>query len=241
MKSKMQEMLRLQLIDLFKLFTKYKGTEDEHKIPFIVYGTLLGYWRDNDIPKGDKDVDVGILPENFDEDFIRDVLKTGGYELNLCNGCQNNDGKNYRFKDTVYKKIVDLTVYQPVTKEIIQEEYKRIFKRYDRWHEYNEFVCLYYWVSDTWSKPHQVVAYPRDIFLRPTWGLFHGQEVKILPKEDAEQLFLIQYGKNWETPMIRNEGGWHNDQKLVIKDINSFDMNNIKSTDFLDVKHKTLF
>jgi hypothetical protein len=243
MKLKMRENLRAQLINLFKLFEPYKGSVDDSKVPFIVYGTLLGFWRDHDIPDGDKDVDVGILPENFDEDFLRTVLEKGGYKMNLCNGCKKNAGMNYRFKDDIFKKIIDLTVFQPVTNEMVQQEYRRIFKKYDNWHKYNEFVSLYYWVSDSWSKPHQVVAYPKDIFKNPEWRMFQNQvEVKVLPKKDAIQMFLIQYGDTWKTPKIRKEGGWHNGEKLEIKDLNSFDINNIKKTDFINLnKHKALF
>lgn len=66
---------------------------------WLDFGTLLGYYRENDFIKHDNDLDVGTCIENADE--IHDILIKNGFTLIHSYACSDGGREeSYKFKHT---------------------------------------------------------------------------------------------------------------------------------------------
>ena len=55
--------------------------------PFLVYGTLLGFVRENDFLPHDNDIDLGLLDDDFQKKhLIKEILSKKGYRLRFDDG-----------------------------------------------------------------------------------------------------------------------------------------------------------
>lgn len=74
-----------------------KAALDELGVPFFLSnGTLLGYYRENGLIKHDRDVDIGVKIEDFDDRII-DKFISCGFNLKTVNGEKDN-GLEYSFR-----------------------------------------------------------------------------------------------------------------------------------------------
>lgn len=212
-KSIIRDELKHLSSELWTYNNKYPGNDSN--IPFFFFGTLLGYHRDHDVCYGDIDIDLAILSDNFNEEFLYDMLDSIGYKLYLANNVKLNQNINYQFKFRDSRKHVDLSVFENID-DIYYNKGRITVRKWDKWDNYSEFVKWRYYVSDKWNTPHQYHIYPKLLLTETEWGSNLGVPMKVIPYNNAIELFKIIYGETWEEPKFRSEAEFLNRDKLVL-------------------------
>lgn len=154
---------------------------------FLTSGTLLGYYREGNILEHDKDIDIGIMQDQFVKagglERIIELMTEGGFELSLILG-REDEGMQISFgKDEVG---LDIFVYYPygTGKGDDQKEEDRKSKT-----EYLYMDCYYRFVK-------------RLRYLYKRFELkqceFLGE--KFMIPDNVERHLLDDYGEGWSVP-----------------------------------------
>ena len=85
---------------------------------FLTFGTLLGYYRENNFIKYDYDIDIGIIKSKYNENIKDLIIKSNKFKLNKTYGNIDNS-LEYSFKHKT-NMIIDIFLYYP---ENIEDSY----------------------------------------------------------------------------------------------------------------------
>ena len=179
--------------------------------PFLLRGTLLGYYREGGLVKNDYDIDLGLLEQDFQKiEALKDALAKKGFVVyrDCCyTGPLKNIGSRFLIKFLQPLRgiwvDVDLLYQRDGLVAYIED------KRFQYLYEGKE-------IRDKKTLTTDVIGfalvYPEKIFAELTKVKFLGLEIWV-PIE-AEQYLKITYG-DWQIPKSKNEAPYQNMKTLT--------------------------
>jgi phosphorylcholine metabolism protein LicD len=159
----------------------------ELQIPHsLCWGTLLGYYRENDLIEHDVDFDLAILSEDYNELFLKKARSLNG-QISVCD-CNEHMAKKF-FEDK--KLITNLSIKRDCSPVDIYF-----------YHPLNETTrCIIQWESKG------LYLFDRDLVENHKKVKFINREVLI--PADTERWIVHMYGENWRTPVPTEKYGYN--------------------------------
>jgi radical SAM protein with 4Fe4S-binding SPASM domain len=148
--------------------------------PFLVFGTLLGHYRDNNFIKHDNDIDLGILNDDWKKiDRLKSEMVKKGYII------KREEPDFITFAKPNYLKLsIDFWLFF--------KEDELFFYRYKSHNGENIYSFKYYFPSKIFESFKEV------LFLN---------KIKILIPENTEDFLSNCYG-NWKIPFSQFKNDW---------------------------------
>ncbi len=143
---------------------------------WLVYGTLLGFIRENGLIKHDYDFDLGMWKSDYNKDF-QETLITNGFEL-----VHQFEGIDYdAFEQTYKKNNVSIDIFYSYKNET--ETWTHVFHR-----EKDDTLAPNIWKV-------RKLPYPNKGLVKVS---FFDEPVFI--PSNSEEYLALTYGENWRIP-----------------------------------------